>query len=345
MQTPRVSVRNPSPTLQLRPQVRPQLRSASHGFQFEGELPMVARAQVKPDFDGPEDRQLADDIARAMHHRPLMSRLKRVEAMHGNAAGAVAKSATRLAPVSSAPVAAETPPPALPIDPRSLDEVIDDLGPCGDAAAQRRVARQGAARASQGTPAQRLGVGDDAGHRRHHRRRGLSAAARLNALGQESFIEIERLARRLAALGVAMRRHPGKVRSRLGRSARAQLDADRIAGLGGERLQQREVELLPVGARRIRRRRQRDARRQFRAPPRGKAVDGRCRLQLPARFALAAGACIGAEIDRVPLLGVEQLLAPQACARRCCSGSSSWRWRDRTPCRPRRRTRRGCDRM
>ena len=40
---------------------------------------MAARAQVKPDFDGPEDRQLADDIARVMHHRPLMSRLARVE--------------------------------------------------------------------------------------------------------------------------------------------------------------------------------------------------------------------------------------------------------------------------
>jgi hypothetical protein len=127
MQTPRVSVRNLSLTPQLRPQVRPQLRSASHGFQFEGELPMVARAQVGPDFDGPEDRQLADDIARAMHHRPLMSRLHRVEAMHGNGAGTVAKSATRLAPAPSAPAAAETPPPALSIDPRSLEEVIDDL--------------------------------------------------------------------------------------------------------------------------------------------------------------------------------------------------------------------------
>ena len=46
---------------------------------------MAARAQVKPDFDGPEDRQLADDIARVMHHRPLMSRLARVETAHGEA--------------------------------------------------------------------------------------------------------------------------------------------------------------------------------------------------------------------------------------------------------------------
>ncbi len=89
---------------------------------------MAAGAQVKSDFDGPEDRQLADDIARAMHHRPLMSRLQRVEVMHGNAAGAVAKSATRLAPAPSAPSPDEALPPPLPADPRSLDEVIDDLG-------------------------------------------------------------------------------------------------------------------------------------------------------------------------------------------------------------------------
>jgi hypothetical protein len=90
---------------------------------------MTAGAQVKSDFDGPEDRQLADDIARAMHHRPLMSRLQRVEVLHGNAAGAVAKSATRLAPGPAAtPAPAQALPPPLPADPRSLDEVIDDLG-------------------------------------------------------------------------------------------------------------------------------------------------------------------------------------------------------------------------
>lgn len=109
-------------------QLRPQLRNASDAFQFQGDLPMAARAQVKPDFDGPQDRQLASDIARAMHHRPLMSRLQRVEAMHGNADGAVVRSASRLAPVPApAPSTAALPPP-IPVDSRSLDEVIDDLG-------------------------------------------------------------------------------------------------------------------------------------------------------------------------------------------------------------------------
>lgn len=131
MQAPRNAVCSPLvvPThLQVPPPIRSQLRSASDAFQFAGELPMAAGAQVKSDFDGPEDRQLADDIARAMHHRPLMSRLQRVEVMHGNAAGAVAKSATRLAPVPSAPAPAQASPPPIPVDPRSLDEVIDDLG-------------------------------------------------------------------------------------------------------------------------------------------------------------------------------------------------------------------------
>ncbi len=89
---------------------------------------MAAGAQVKADFDGPEDRQLADDIARAMHHRPLMSRLQRVEALHGNADGAVTRTASRLAPVPAAAPNATALPPPIPVDPRSLDEVIDDLG-------------------------------------------------------------------------------------------------------------------------------------------------------------------------------------------------------------------------
>jgi hypothetical protein len=103
------------------------LRHAFDTFHFEGEPPMAAPAQVKPDFDGPEDRQLADDIARVMQHRPLMSRLARVETVHGDAAAVVAKSATRLAPLPSAPAPAETSPPPLQADPRSLEEVIDDL--------------------------------------------------------------------------------------------------------------------------------------------------------------------------------------------------------------------------
>ena len=126
MQASRVSVRNML-VVPTHLQLRPLLRNASDAFQFQGDLPMAARAQVKPDFDGPEDRQLADDIARAMHHRPLMSRLQRVEAMHGNADGAVVRTASRLAPVPAPPGIGALPPP-IPVDPRSLDEVIDDLG-------------------------------------------------------------------------------------------------------------------------------------------------------------------------------------------------------------------------
>lgn len=104
------------------------LQNALDAFHLEGELPMAARAQVKPDFDGPEDRRLADDIAHVMHHRPLMSRLARLDAAHGDAAGEIAKSAAELSPPPSTPAAAEPPAPLLPSDPRSIEEVIDDLG-------------------------------------------------------------------------------------------------------------------------------------------------------------------------------------------------------------------------
>lgn len=127
MQASRVSVRSPL-VVPTHLQLRPQLRNASDAFHVQGDLPMAARAQVKPDFDGAEDRQLADDIARAMHHRPLMSRLQRVEAMHGGAEGAVTRTASRLAPVPAAPPSIGALPPPIPVDPRSLDEVIDDLG-------------------------------------------------------------------------------------------------------------------------------------------------------------------------------------------------------------------------
>lgn len=86
---------------------------------------MNAPAQATPDFDGPEDRQLADDIARAMHHRPLLSRLSHVEAIHGDAAAALANavpSATNPQEIGSL----ESAPPLG--DFRSLEEVIDDLG-------------------------------------------------------------------------------------------------------------------------------------------------------------------------------------------------------------------------
>src|SRR4029078_11733122 len=90
--------RHPSPRgSHLRLVHSSELWNASDDVQPRGEPPMAASAQVKTAFDGPEDRQLADDIARVMHHRPLMSRLARVESAHGEAAGFVAKSATRVA--------------------------------------------------------------------------------------------------------------------------------------------------------------------------------------------------------------------------------------------------------
>jgi hypothetical protein len=98
-----------------------QLRNASDAFQFEGEPAMAAQAQVKPDFDGADDRQLADDIARAMRHRPLMSRLGRVDAVNAKTPAA----AVRVAPLAAVP---DAEPPPVATDPRSLEEVIDDLG-------------------------------------------------------------------------------------------------------------------------------------------------------------------------------------------------------------------------
>lgn len=88
---------------------------------------MSASAQVKPDFDGPEDRQLADDIARAMQHRPLMKRLARVESSHVGAAEFVASTATQAVPAISHATAENEAPRAI-ADPRSIEEVIDDLG-------------------------------------------------------------------------------------------------------------------------------------------------------------------------------------------------------------------------
>jgi hypothetical protein len=95
---------------------------AFDAFHLRGELPMNARAQPKPDFDGLEDRQLADDIASVMHHRPLLSRLARVESSHAAAAGFVAN----LAPQADDEAVGAAAAPAE-IDPRSIEEVIDDL--------------------------------------------------------------------------------------------------------------------------------------------------------------------------------------------------------------------------
>lgn len=93
---------------------------------IEEELPVSASAQMKSDFDGPDDRQLADDIARVMHHRPLMSRLARVEAEHGNAEAHTAKPTPQAIPESSASAEIAASPPR-PADARSIEEVIDDL--------------------------------------------------------------------------------------------------------------------------------------------------------------------------------------------------------------------------
>jgi hypothetical protein len=98
---------------------------AFDAFHLEGELPMNARAHLKADFDGPEDRQLADDIARAMHHRPLMKRLARVDASRHDATVVLAKATDEGAPAPS-PVEADIPPSIT--DPRSIEEIIDDLG-------------------------------------------------------------------------------------------------------------------------------------------------------------------------------------------------------------------------
>jgi len=110
----------------LRPLSGSQLRNALEAFHFGGEPPMAARPQLKSDFDAHEDHRLADDIARAMHDRPLMSRLARVEAAHGDATVAVVRSAIDLAAPRAEPALA---PPPLPMaELRSIEEVIDDLG-------------------------------------------------------------------------------------------------------------------------------------------------------------------------------------------------------------------------
>lgn len=86
---------------------------------------MTASAQTKSDFDGPDDRQLAEDIARVMHHQPLMSRLARVEAAYGEAETHTAKPAPRAMPDNVSAQVAPSPP--RPADARSIEEVIDDL--------------------------------------------------------------------------------------------------------------------------------------------------------------------------------------------------------------------------
>ena len=160
---------------------------------------MAARAQVKPDFDGPEDRQLADDIARAMQHRPLMSRLaarrdrarrrRRRRRQVGDAPCTPAVGAGPRRDIAAAPASRSALARGSDRRPR----------PCRLAAAQRRMARQGAARTPPRAHAQCRGVGDDARHRRHHRRLSPScccAPERSDSrLRQKPLIEVERLAR------------------------------------------------------------------------------------------------------------------------------------------------------
>jgi hypothetical protein len=129
MHQSRISVRPPSALNRYRrPQFKPDSLpvGAFDAFHLSGELPMNAGAEVTADFDGPEDRQLADDIARVMHHRPLMSRLARVESVHGGGADVVAQSAPQAAPEPAASSAQAPAPPDA--DPRSIEEMIDDLG-------------------------------------------------------------------------------------------------------------------------------------------------------------------------------------------------------------------------
>jgi len=112
----------------LRPLPGSQLRNALEAFHFGGEPPVAARAQMKSDFGAEDDHRLADDIARAMHNRPLMSRLARVEAAHGDAAVTVARSAIDLVTPREEPAVTRASPPPPAVELRSIEEVIDDLG-------------------------------------------------------------------------------------------------------------------------------------------------------------------------------------------------------------------------
>ena len=245
---------------------------------------MAAQAQVRHDFDGPEDRQLADDIA-TRHAPPAAD-----EPPCARRDGAWRRPPERLTPIGDAPLPTvrSRPPPRrrrrrFPSDPRSLEEVIDDLDHVASHAAQRRLARQGAARASHAracaTPWRGL-------------RRSPSPAASSPCLSDARAPERAALTAGIPYRGSSawradvapplpssLRRRPGDVRSPLGDVRERKETRDRFAGLGGDRRQQREIELLPVCARLPRRRRQHDAGRELGTPPRGKAIDGDGRLR------------------------------------------------------------------
>jgi hypothetical protein len=89
---------------------------------------MTATAQITPDLDGQEERQLASDIATAMQYRPLMSRLSRGEPVPAAAPpsrldDAPAASAGIPDQFAKADVARAEP----ALDPRSIEEILDDL--------------------------------------------------------------------------------------------------------------------------------------------------------------------------------------------------------------------------
>lgn len=77
---------------------------------------MPALAQVKPaEPEGADGRRLADEIARAMHYRPLMSRLARVEPTFTEPEGRSVPPLMRDAAFATDEAAtADTPPPPIP---------------------------------------------------------------------------------------------------------------------------------------------------------------------------------------------------------------------------------------
>lgn len=82
---------------------------------------MAAHAQIQDDNSIDFERNLAEDIARAMQHRPLMSRLARIEADYGDVPGVLpARAAATPPPIPASNGSPETlaanGAPAMPID-------------------------------------------------------------------------------------------------------------------------------------------------------------------------------------------------------------------------------------
>ncbi len=104
----------------------------------------------------------------------------------------------------------------------------------------------------------------------------------------------------------------------------------------GERLEQRQVDLVPVGAGRGGARRQHDAGREQAFPPQREAVDRRRRLESPGRRAAAPAVDRAGELERVPLRRRVRRAGRRARwqTHTCCCGSRAPRptSRDRTRC-------------